>query len=405
MASGIRSSHATLVSLALSTAFCACSNSSSTEAPDTGAPRNDGSTVTDSGSPTKDSGTSLKDGGGATDAGEDSGVGLGPGAQLLCTSSGKNAWETYGATGFVAVNKAIFANVLAEIGPDGGDAGTGLGTSFDNIGSGSVPALDDGAATFEGKLAAFLVYAYGGPSSIKYTDGKTYSGLQDMVKAHMGLGITPSQYLYFVTSDVVPALTSSGVKTEDVASCFAPLVLSTTFMQQIVQSGDGVDGGASAGSDLKCGSGKNAFDTYGAAFVKVNESIFTGVTSAESSDAGVNGLGTTFQFVGTGMLNDAAVPALDDSLAKFKGKLAAFLVYSFGGPSEITYTDGKVYSGIQALTPEHTGLGITSDQYTYFVTNVVVPALTGNGVPTADVTACFAPVVTDPNFAAQVIGQ
>jgi hypothetical protein len=172
-------------------------------------------------------------------------------------------------------------------------------------------------------------------------------------------------------------------------------------MQEIVGNG------AAAGAALKCtSSGKNAFDTYGAAaFVAVNSSIFTGVTTQEGTDAGAMGLGPSFTAVGTGMLGDASVPALDDSAAIFEGKLAAFLVWSFGGPPQITFTDGKVYSGIQSLTPEHTGLGISTDEYNYFVTNVVVPSLTGNGVTSADVSSCFAPVVTDPNFAAQVVGH
>jgi hypothetical protein len=404
MASFIRSSHLTLVSLTLSTALCACTTSSS-PATDSGVPGDTGA-AKDTGT-SKDSGE-IKDSGTIKDASEsdasDAAVAVqGPGASLLCASSGKNAFETYGATGFVAVNQAIFANVTAELGPDAGDAGSGLGPTFGAVGTGtlgdaSVPALSDPIASFEGRLAAYLVFAFGGPTSIKYTDGKTYSGLIDLVAAHTGLQITPDQYTYFVTTDVVPALTSSGVSTADVSSCFAPLVLSTPFMQQIVANG------ASAGSDLKCGSGKNAFDTYGtAAFVAVNKSIFSNVGTQLGTEAGAVGLGPVFTEVGTGA--EAGVPALDDNGATFEGKLAAFLVYSFGGPSQITYTDNKTYSGLQMMTTAHTGLGITSDEYSYFVSNVVVPALTSNGVPTADVTACFAPVVLDPNFEAQIVGQ
>jgi hypothetical protein len=333
-----------------------------------------------------------------SDSSADGAVIVGPGAQLLCTSSGKNAWRTYGATGFVAVNKAIFANVTSQLATDAGAAG--LGATLGEVGTDKVPALADPLPAFEGNLAAFLVFAYGGPTSIKYTDGNTYSGLQDLVTAHKGLGITSSQYAYFITNVVVPALTTSGVKSEDVSSCFAPLVLSTTFMQEVVGNG------ASSGFDLKCSSGKNAFDTYGeAAFVKVNEAIFTAVGKQEATDAGVGGLGTTFQFVGTGAIGDATVPALDDSAATFKGTLAAFLVWSLGGPAEIKYTDGKTYSGIQSLTPEHTGLGITGDEYTYFLTNVVEPSLLSNGVTMTDLKACFAPVLLDPNFEAQVVGH
>ena len=155
----------------------------------------------------------------------------GPGAALKCTSSGKNAFDTFGTTAFVAVNEAIFANVGAEVAANGT---TNLGDSFTKIGSGTPPATIDDAPTFKGKLAAFLVYAYGGPSSIKYTDGKTYSGVQDMVSAHIGLGITSGQYDYFVASVIVPALTSSGVGGADVSSCFAPIVTDPSFKASIV---------------------------------------------------------------------------------------------------------------------------------------------------------------------------
>src|ERR1700744_1532465 len=131
---------------------------------------------------------------------------LGPGATLKCDSSNKDAWDTYGADGFVAVNKAIFANVNAEL--TGANGTSNLGSSFSQIGMGSHDALD----VFEGQLAAFLVFAYGGPSSITYTHGVPHHANADMVTAHKGLGITASQYDYFIASIVVPALTASGVK-------------------------------------------------------------------------------------------------------------------------------------------------------------------------------------------------
>ena len=154
-----------------------------------------------------------------------------PGAALKCTSSGKNAFDTYGATAFVAVNESIFANVTSEVTANGT---TNLGTSFTKIGSGSPPSTVDDAATFKGRLAAFLVYAYGGPTSIMYTDGKTYAGVQDMVGAHTGLAITSDQYDYFISTVVVPALTANGVPTTDVSSCFAPVVTDAAFKASIV---------------------------------------------------------------------------------------------------------------------------------------------------------------------------
>jgi hypothetical protein len=150
---------------------------------------------------------------------------------LKCTSSGKDAWDTYGATAFVAVNESIFSYVTAQI----TDAGTtNLGDSFTKIGSGNPPSTTDDLPTFKGALAAFLVYAYGGPTSIKYSDGKTYSGLQDMTAAHTGLAITANQYNYFIANVVVPALSSNGVPMGDITSCFAPVVTDPAFVASIV---------------------------------------------------------------------------------------------------------------------------------------------------------------------------
>ena len=155
----------------------------------------------------------------------------GPGASLKCTSSGKNAFDTYGTAAFVAVNKAIFAKVGAEVGAHGT---TNLGDSFNKVGTGNPPSTTDNGGAFEGNLAAFLVYAFGGPDHITYTDNVMYTGPQDMVEAHAGLAITSSQFDYFITNIVVPALTSSGVSQADVSSCFAPVVTDAAFKASIV---------------------------------------------------------------------------------------------------------------------------------------------------------------------------
>jgi hypothetical protein len=171
-------------------------------------------------SSTPDAGSTVKDAGG-------DGTGTGPGSSLKCTSSGKNAWQTYGATAFVAVNEQIFTNVVADMSGK-------LGTSFGKIGSGMPASTADDLPTFKGNLAAFLVFAYGGPTSVTYTDNKTYAGPQDMVEAHTGLQITSDQYDYFVTSIVVPALTAKGVPSTDVSSCFAPILTDAAFKASIV---------------------------------------------------------------------------------------------------------------------------------------------------------------------------
>ena len=147
----------------------------------------------------------------------------GPGASLKCASSGKNAFETYGASAFVAVNEAIFSAVTAELTANGQ---TNLGNSFAGVAS---------FPRFKGRLAAFLVFVYGGPTSIQYTDGVTYEGsTQNMAEAHAGMNITNAQYDYFVASIIVPALTSSGVPMGDVSSCFAPPVVDASFKASIV---------------------------------------------------------------------------------------------------------------------------------------------------------------------------
>jgi hypothetical protein len=149
----------------------------------------------------------------------------------MCTSSGKNAYETYGLNAFVAVNKSIVMNTLAEMSAHGA---ANIGDSFTKVGSGNPPSTKDGLATFEGKLAAFLVWEFGGPTTITYTDGMTYDGIQDMVTAHTGLNITQAQYTYFLTNIVVPSLTSNGVTMADVSSCFAPPLMDPTFVGEIV---------------------------------------------------------------------------------------------------------------------------------------------------------------------------
>jgi hypothetical protein len=100
-----------------------------------------------------------------------------PGAAstLQCTSSGKNAYQTYGENAFFAVNKQIIQNVGSEMAANGT---SNLGTAFTKVGSGNPPSTADNAQTFEGSLAAFLVFTYGGPYQITYTDGINYFGPQ-----------------------------------------------------------------------------------------------------------------------------------------------------------------------------------------------------------------------------------
>ncbi len=150
-------------------------------------------------------------------------TGTGPAANLRCISSDRNAFDTYGTAGFVAVNEKILELTTAELTANGE---ANLGGSFGGVSN---------FPRFKGRLAAFLVYVYGGPNSITYTDDVMYTGSdQDMVAAHTGMAITSAQYDYFVSSIIVPALTSSGVTGDDVSSCFAPPITSAAFKASIV---------------------------------------------------------------------------------------------------------------------------------------------------------------------------
>jgi len=80
-------------------------------------------------------------------------------------------------------------------------------------------------------------------------------------------------------------------------------------------------------------------------------------------------------------------------------------VWAFGGPTSITYTDGKMYVGPQDMVMAHTGQMITMSQYNYFITNIALPALESNGVSVKDAAGCFAPVVTNPTFVASIVGH
>lgn len=162
---------------------------------------------------------------------------LGPGAHLVCQSSGENAFQTYGAATFFAITKAVIANVGAEMSAHGE---SNLGGSIPKLGSGVTPAYADKLPTFEGKVAAYFVWAYGGPADIQYTDGVVYHGPQDMTAAHAGMNITSAQYDYFATAIVVPALKSVGIKygehggPDDIASCFAPVVTDAAYKASMV---------------------------------------------------------------------------------------------------------------------------------------------------------------------------
>jgi Bacterial-like globin len=125
------------------------------------------------------------------------------------------------------------------------------------------------------------------------------------------------------------------------------------------------------------------FDKYGLeAFSAVNDSIIEKSVAAPTS-----ALGTSFQ---------ALAAQGEDRVAEFRTNLANFLVMVYGGPDNYDGPD---------MRAAHAGLNITSEQYDFFITDVVVPALAENGVPTADIEDCFAPPVVDADFKNSIINQ
>ena len=124
------------------------------------------------------------------------------------------------------------------------------------------------------------------------------------------------------------------------------------------------------------------FGKYGQdAFLAVNDAIIAASVAAPTAM-----IGTSFQ--------DLAA-AGEERVEEFRANLAAFLVFVYGGPNN--------YTG-PTMEEAHEGLNITSDQYDYFVTEIIVPVLTDAGVEEDDITNCFAPPVVDPAFKASIVG-
>jgi len=260
------------------------------------------------------------------------------------------------------VRDAIIANTAAEL----ANKEPGFGHSFD-----AVAADPAKLKALEANLGDFLVFVYGGPNNYK---GKS------MKDSHASLAITQAQYDFFLTNQVVKALKDKGVPDDDVATCFAPPLVDPAFVADIVTVKAEAKG---PGAGLKCdSSGKNAFDTYGAAFVKVRDAIIAN-TAAELANK-EPGFGHSFDAV-------AADPA---KLKTLSDNLADFLVFVYGGPNN--------YKG-KSMTDAHAALGITQPQYDFFLTNQIVKALADNGVPQKDIDTCFAPPLVDPAFVKTIV--
>jgi len=147
-------------------------------------------------------------------------------------------------------------------------------------------------------------------------------------------------------------------------------------------SGDGGSGATAAKDPPKKDCHKDMFGKYKAeGFTKVNDLIIKKAVEAPEDK-----VGKTFKKL-----------AKDKkAAARVKTNLAAFLIKVYGG-------DDK-YKG-KDMPTAHKGMKITSEQYDYFIKEIVVPALKEAGVSEDDITNCFAPPVTDEAFKASIVGK
>ena len=124
------------------------------------------------------------------------------------------------------------------------------------------------------------------------------------------------------------------------------------------------------------------YTKYGAGFVAVRDSIVTKALAAPTAS-----IGTSFQTL---------AQSSSTKVETFKKNLADFLIKVYSGGTTDNYTG-------TSMQVAHANLKITGAQYDYFITSVVVPALTDNGVTDEEDLAAFAAPVTDPAFKASIV--
>lgn len=140
--------------------------------------------------------------------------------------------------------------------------------------------------------------------------------------------------------------------------------------------------GVAVGKGASCS--EEMFCKYGeAAFLKVNDLI---VAKATASGIEAN-------------IGDSFTKLTPEKAAVLKTNLGVFLINAYGG-DKTAYK----YAGSDMKTA-HAGLNITQAQYSAFVAMVVVPALTEAGVPTDDITNCFAPPITSDAFMKDIVSK
>jgi len=145
-------------------------------------------------------------------------------------------------------------------------------------------------------------------------------------------------------------------------------------------SGGGEGGTTATKEPPKKDCHKDMFGKYKAeGFAKVNDSIIKKAVEAPEDK-----VGKTFKKL-----------AKDKKAAeRVKANLLAFLTKVYGGEDK--------YKG-KDMPTAHKGMKITSEQYDYFVKEIVVPALKENGVSEDDITNCFAPPITDEAFKSSIV--
>ena len=82
--------------------------------------------------------------------------------------------------------------------------------------------------------------------------------------------------------------------------------------------------------------------------------------------------------------------------ARVKTSLANFISDAYGCST-------GAYTGPDMATV-HAGMGITQTEYDDFIT-MIATILAADGVTSDDINYCFAPPLTDPAFAATIVGQ
>lgn len=140
---------------------------------------------------------------------------------------------------------------------------------------------------------------------------------------------------------------------------------------------------------IDAGFASNSNACSGQMFAKYKEAGFEAVNSEIGKlalSASPNDLGSSFQ--------TKIAQATPERQKEFIGHLLSFLEAAYGSTTPYTGPD---------MVSSHKNLAITRAQYSYFISDVVVPALKNSGVDPNDINNCFAPVVTDTAFVKTVV--